>query len=382
MHDFLRLLFDLMRRGGILALLAAVLGAAVLAAVYAVFRVKTKGEKRFPWGKAVAWLLLVGFFAMLLYATLLRYSAGVASTNFHLFRVWRDAWNACSLQNWLYALLNVAMFVPLGVLLPLLHPRMKKWYRTMAAGFLCSLAVELAQLLLRRGIWDVDDLFCNTLGCLLGWCAVMVVLTARSGFKTWVRYLICPLLFLGTLGGLYGYYQLKPYGNLPQAPSFTVNTADVVWTLGCTLDDSTATAPIYKTETFDKASADAFAAEFAKNAGIAFPDAYYYDSTVMYADHATGDFLYVRYFDRTYEYSVGNTDWDAADAEVTADALREMLARYGVTVPEGAKFSRDGDGKHTFTASIFPSATHSSTARFMPTARRTVCTAMTITLLR
>lgn len=348
MHDFLKLFFDLLRRAGMLALAAAVFGTAVLAAAAIVYK---KRGKRFPWGKAVAALLLLGYAAVLAYATLLRYTGGgVASTNFHLFRAWLEAWNACSLQGWLNVLLNVALFTPLGLLLPLLFPRMKKWYWVLLAGFLCSLAVELVQYTAKRGITDVDDLLCNTLGCVLGWCAVMTVLTVRGGFKKWARYLVCPLVFLALLGGMYAIYQLKPYGNLPQAPSFTVSTSSVTWTLDCTLDDSVTAAPVYKTETFDKASCDAFAAEFARNAGIDFPDVYYYDSTAMYADHGTGDFLYVRYFDRTYEYSVGGKEWDAADAAVDPETLREMLARYSVVIPETAEFSYDGNGKHTFAA--------------------------------
>jgi glycopeptide antibiotics resistance protein len=40
---------------------------------------------------------------------------------------------------------NVALFLPLGLLLPLLAPRLDRPGRTVAAGFLLSVAIELSQ---------------------------------------------------------------------------------------------------------------------------------------------------------------------------------------------------------------------------------------------
>jgi glycopeptide antibiotics resistance protein len=67
---------------------------------------------------------------------------------------------------------NVALFVPLGFLLPLLAPRLDRLWRTVAAGFLLSAAVELSQLAfpgIRRP--DVNDVLANTLGTAAGFLA-------------------------------------------------------------------------------------------------------------------------------------------------------------------------------------------------------------------
>ena len=63
---------------------------------------------------------------------------------------------------------NVALFVPLGFLLPLIWDRYRRAGRTAAAGLLLSTAIELSQLFNRR-FTDVDDLIMNTLGAVLGW---------------------------------------------------------------------------------------------------------------------------------------------------------------------------------------------------------------------
>ncbi|HFJ9428974.1 TPA: VanZ family protein [Bacillus cereus] len=65
-------------------------------------------------------------------------------------------------------LLNIVLFMPLGFLLPMIWPQFKKIKNTVCAGFLFSLAIELNQLLNNR-ITDIDDLFTNTLGAIIGY---------------------------------------------------------------------------------------------------------------------------------------------------------------------------------------------------------------------
>ena len=67
-------------------------------------------------------------------------------------------------------LLNVAMFIPLGYLLPYIFD----WYRrsirrrVVITGFLASLLIENVQLVTKHGYYDIDDLFSNTIGAWIG----------------------------------------------------------------------------------------------------------------------------------------------------------------------------------------------------------------------
>lgn len=69
--------------------------------------------------------------------------------------------------------LNVIMFIPFGVLLPLLRPRLDAVRRLAAHAAAASLTIELTQFALgmtlgsRRTV-DVNDLIANTAGALLG----------------------------------------------------------------------------------------------------------------------------------------------------------------------------------------------------------------------
>lgn len=65
---------------------------------------------------------------------------------------------------------NIAMFMPIGFLLPLIYTKVNSCKKVVIIGFCTSLLIELSQLFLTRGT-DVDDLILNTLGATLGYLA-------------------------------------------------------------------------------------------------------------------------------------------------------------------------------------------------------------------
>ena len=76
---------------------------------------------------------------------------------------------------------NVALFLPLGFLLPLLAPRLDRLWRTVGTGFALSAAIELSQVAfpgVRRA--DVNDVLMNTLGAALGFLAYRLAARARA----------------------------------------------------------------------------------------------------------------------------------------------------------------------------------------------------------
>ncbi|OWT52050.1 VanZ family protein [Bacillus sp. K2I17] len=71
-------------------------------------------------------------------------------------------------------LLNIVLFMPFGFLLPTIWSQFRKMKNTVCAGFFFSLAIELNQLLNNR-ITDIDDLFTNTLGAIIGYVLYKVL---------------------------------------------------------------------------------------------------------------------------------------------------------------------------------------------------------------
>lgn len=74
--------------------------------------------------------------------------------------------------EWEFTLVNLAgnvlIFLPIGLLIPLLWEKRRKFRWAALAGFLTSLLIECLQLFSFRGT-DVDDLILNTLGACAGW---------------------------------------------------------------------------------------------------------------------------------------------------------------------------------------------------------------------
>ena len=87
MHDFVELILNLLQNAGILAVITAGLCVIGILAAYVIFRCVTKGKKKFPWGKTILLVLLVGYVVILLYATILRFpGGGFRDSSLHLFR--------------------------------------------------------------------------------------------------------------------------------------------------------------------------------------------------------------------------------------------------------------------------------------------------------
>ncbi len=80
---------------------------------------------------------------------------------------------------------NVAAFIPFGFLVPVIMREQKKqrtvngryfryFFLVTFLGFLFSLAVETVQLLTKVGCFDVDDLFLNTVGVVIGYVGYII----------------------------------------------------------------------------------------------------------------------------------------------------------------------------------------------------------------
>lgn len=71
---------------------------------------------------------------------------------------------------------NIIGFAPFGFILPLLAKRLQKVSTVTLATFCLSLTFELLQLVFEFGSFDVDDLILNTLGGILGYIPIKIVL--------------------------------------------------------------------------------------------------------------------------------------------------------------------------------------------------------------
>lgn len=74
-------------------------------------------------------------------------------------------------------ILNVVLFIPIGMLLKLAFCNNDNhnvnvnlnWKGAMLVGFLISIAIEVSQFVFRKGLCEVDDVLHNVAGCMLGY---------------------------------------------------------------------------------------------------------------------------------------------------------------------------------------------------------------------
>lgn len=76
---------------------------------------------------------------------------------------------------------NIAMFIPGGIILPVLYKKLDRFWKVTAAGALISLCIELLQLPFRTRATDIDDLILNTLGAMIGYGIYALTRRIASG---------------------------------------------------------------------------------------------------------------------------------------------------------------------------------------------------------
>ena len=86
------------------------------------------------------------------------------------------------LNDWKNSLLNILLFIPLGVMLPLLWNKFRMLKNTVLFGFGISLAIELLQMLTFRTT-DINDLITNTFGAFLGFFCAKIFLKRLPASK-------------------------------------------------------------------------------------------------------------------------------------------------------------------------------------------------------
>ena len=120
--------------------------------------------------KIVLWLIFATYIVVVLRLTIFRLAPlnerQISLTLFiDLINVYRHAGFMPFIRLFLG---NIAWFIPFGLLLPMLIKRNPFWLITFL-GFLFSLAIEATQFIFYRGVAELDDLFLNTIGVIIGY---------------------------------------------------------------------------------------------------------------------------------------------------------------------------------------------------------------------
>ena len=64
---------------------------------------------------------------------------------------------------------NISMFIPTGIIMPILYRRLDHFWKVLLAGAGLSFVIEMIQLLFPGSVTDIDDLILNTAGAAIGY---------------------------------------------------------------------------------------------------------------------------------------------------------------------------------------------------------------------
>lgn len=338
-----------------------------------VYQKAMHGEKKLPLKKLILCCLLAISVVIILYATIFRADSYDEAPSFIPFSSYKAAWYSGDINEWRNFVLNMLMFVPLGFILPLLSKKLRKPWRVYLSGFAFSLMIEASQLILKKGLFEADDIINNSLGTIIGYGLFVIAYSIYSKkFSKAVILCQIPLLCVIVAGATLGcVYNLQEFGNTIYQASSKHEMPEITTDKGIQLSDEDGVANVYKKSVLTKdvglqyaeALFDASGEEIAEivNHGLGISTDYYSNdhSTNVTVDYQNGKIFYtnnaVEDFDnaqtRTYLY-------DADEA-----AVRQAVASLGIEIPENASFSSqngnyifkvndDGSGDVYYTGSL------------------------------
>ena len=300
------------------------------------------GKKSWTTKQIVVFLLFVIYMMTVCALTLLNRGSNYQdSVNLALFSSYREAWYNLSVRAWQYIYFNILMFVPFGFFLPLLHKRFSRLEWTLLFATLFTGIIETLQYITGFGIFELDDLFNNVFGAIIGF-GVVKAWIVRKRWWWRVSYLSPLLLVIILSGALFTYYDMKEFGNLSIVPATKVNMKNVIVTSNIAFNDEKPVATVYQAPRLSKDEAEQFAYDFFKNLELDTTniEIIAYQNEANYRYHGEPSyFIWLHYLDRTFDF----TDFSSFDIELEeADeaTLKEKLKQFGITIHEQAQFER------------------------------------------
>ena len=77
----------------------------------------------------------------------------------------------------------IVMFAPLGMFIPLFMKWFDGFIQVFTTGFLISFLIEILQYKLTERVFDIDDIFLNTLGTFIGWVIIKILYWVKNVLK-------------------------------------------------------------------------------------------------------------------------------------------------------------------------------------------------------
>lgn len=323
-----------------------------------------KGKRRIDFKKFFWWCILFFYLFVVLSVTLFRRYGFWNGNIISFFYSYKEAWISASETAWRNIILNIFMFVPLGFWLPVGKENFRLFWKTSLAGCFLTVAIEGLQLIFSLGLFEVADIFNNTLGTMIGYGFYKIVeyfvQLYKKGQTKLPHVIACQIPFVLTVclfTGIFAAYQKQELGNLsiecisPYSKETFIITSDEEYS------KEKETAIVYQTNTLTVEDTEKFARSFFEKLGTALDESrsdIYEDTAFYWAEESYS--IWVDYQGGTYDMTDFDTSYPKDDEEkpqkikdATEEKIREALFEYGIEIPKGATFLYDTNETYTFT---------------------------------
>lgn len=324
-----------------------------------IYRKLLGGEKRLKGTQILLAAVCFCYLIVVVGATLLSRGDGYREVCLYPFYSYREAWRSQSAIEWRNLILNIGLFLPWGFLLPLWGGRFRKLFWTVGSGLLASVLIEGIQFVCNRGVVEFDDVFNNTLGTLIGYGLVIVLLELFLKKERHISRIFLgfvPLfLTLGAFGIMRQVYIMQPYGNLACAPSYRINMRKIDVSGKTEWGEEQSTVKVYETTVAKEEEmldlAQEIFAKFGTDVDEEQTDAY--DEMALYYSADSNYSVWIEYKGLAYDwtdYSIFDEDMDRV-FHASEQEVRDLLEKLDISVPKEAVFEETVEGQYRFLVS-------------------------------
>lgn len=164
---------------------------------YLIYRKIINGKKIIGKKRLFLHAVMICYIVIIIGAVFLSRSAGIyGDINLHIFSSYKEAYHNMKESLFRNIILNILLFVPMGFLLPFYSDKLKRIYKVVPIGFFVTLFIEIIQYVLKLGIFEIDDIFNNTLGTLIGYCIFMTGYHLKNKtYKIYTMFYLLPAFF-------------------------------------------------------------------------------------------------------------------------------------------------------------------------------------------
>lgn len=355
-RDIILLLKDYIFLG--IALLI-ILGILFLIGYKVIYQKLMNGKKKIKKKKLLLYGISVCYFAIVFGAVFLSRGNVYKEVNLHLFSSYLEAYHNMSPSLIRNIILNILLFVPLGIFLPLYTKKIEKIYIVIPIGFAITLLIEFIQYSTGYGIFELADLVNNTIGVLIGYGlykAYHNIINKENkihliGYFSPIFVIITIFIIVNIV------YQNKEFGNLPFEYNYKLDLSKTNIVNNVELSDKNETKKIYYLKTLKESETRKQANEFYEKLGTSVREEdiemYIYEDSTIYSSVNGKYSMWINYADGSYTFN----DFTGFDKNIdiqtgaTKETIISALNKIGIEIPEKHEFE-ELDGNYIFKINI------------------------------